>query len=166
MGICILSTLDIICFDDIIIDREAGEIIRLVASVHLSVRPSVRPSDRPSVRPSVRPGVQNGCVCNLLLFRHVWRLRSITLLIRTCFFCMDSSCSFLVSCRNPQVPRDPDRSCKAALFSVSQVIPEPQKPQRLIVLPVGMVHSLSKETQLFFMDFSWDPGSGSCDPGS
>ncbi len=28
------------------------------------------------------------------------------------------------------------------------------------------VHSVSKETQLFLMDFSWGPGSGSCDPGS
>ncbi len=34
----------------IIIDREAREIIRLVASVRLSVRPSVCPSVRPSVR--------------------------------------------------------------------------------------------------------------------
>ncbi len=29
----------------------------------------------------------------------------------------------------------------------------------------GHVHSFSKETQLFFMEFSWGPGSGSCDPG-
>ncbi len=38
----------------LIIDREAREIIRLVASVRLSVRPSVRPSIRLSVRLSVR----------------------------------------------------------------------------------------------------------------
>ena len=28
------------------------------------------------------------------------------------------------------------------------------------------IHPVSKETQLFFVDFSWGPGSGSCDPGS
>ena len=29
-----------------------------------------------------------------------------------------------------------------------------------------LLHSVSKETQLFFRDFSWGLGSGSCDPGS
>ncbi len=31
---------------------------------------------------------------------------------------------------------------------------------------LSFIHSVSKETQLFFMDFSWGPGSGSCDLGS
>ncbi len=39
----------------LIIDREAREIMYLVASVRLSVRLSVRPSVRLSVRPSVSP---------------------------------------------------------------------------------------------------------------
>ncbi len=29
-----------------------------------------------------------------------------------------------------------------------------------------LIHSVSKEMQLFFINFSWSPGSGSCDPGS
>ena len=92
-------------------DREAGEIIRLVVSVRPSVCLSVRPSVRvygwallgwfvcPSVCPSVRQRSQRPMklksreikilcqlkvfvwVCNLLLFGQVARLRSITLLI-------------------------------------------------------------------------------------
>ncbi len=31
-----------------------------------------------------------------------------------------------------------------------------------IIQPLSHLHSVSKETQLFFMDFSWGPGSGSC----
>ncbi len=46
-----------------IIDREAGEIIRLVASVCLSVRPPVSKTVESLYR----------FVCNLLLFRHVGR---------------------------------------------------------------------------------------------
>ncbi len=41
----------------LVIDREAREIMYLVASVRPSVRPSVR---RPSVRPFVRPSVNLG----------------------------------------------------------------------------------------------------------
>ena len=55
----------------IFIDREAGEIIRLVASICPSVCPSVFTSG----------GVQNCCISNLLLFRQVAPSRWITLLI-------------------------------------------------------------------------------------
>ncbi len=34
------------------------------------------------------------------------------------------------------------------------------------ILLVSSLHSVSKQMQLSFMDFSWGPGSGSCDPGS
>ena len=35
-----------------------------------------------------------------------------------------------------------------------------------VIMRTDKLHSVSKETQLFFLDFSWGPGSGSCDTGS
>ena len=43
--------------ESFVIDREAREIIRLVASVRPSVHPSIRPSVHPSVCQSVRLSV-------------------------------------------------------------------------------------------------------------
>ena len=70
--------------------------MNLLFQLHLGARSCYRPQSRGdntfgSIRPSVRPsvcqrvfitrGVQNVCACNLLLFRQVGRLRSITLLM-------------------------------------------------------------------------------------
>ena len=60
-----------------IIDREAGEIIHLVASV----RPSVRPSVKAGFKLFVTTWVPRFMQSVYVLFRQVGRLRSITLLI-------------------------------------------------------------------------------------
>ncbi len=71
---------------EMFIGREAGEIIRLVASVCLSKFKVKGQDQRLSSRCHfsrvfISRGVQNGCVCNLLFLQRVWHLQSITLLI-------------------------------------------------------------------------------------
>ena len=63
------------------IDREAGEIIRLVASVRLFACLSVCPSSVVWTVWPIGPRSLCVCVCNQLLFRQVVPSRSITLLI-------------------------------------------------------------------------------------